>query len=250
MIFLLLTLTAALRLDCKDQCDGDHYCYLGQCYSCFYFRKQWESQIPDFGVLVGKGNGVPAYSCQNDMQHIDELQHFLQPNETGFNQTVYVGMRYQCVHFARNYWIQKYGSAFPDVDTADQIFNLTYAIDYKNGKYRNLTKFYNGRTTNIRSGDLLIWNKREPYFPYGHVAVVLDVQLGAEEPFITIGEQNYDDIWDSNQYARKLKVSLSNFGLVYIINEREITGLQPQEKCKDYDGSADDVIVGWVRLND
>lgn len=43
-------------------------------------------------------------------------------------------------------------------------------------------------TTNIRSGDLLIWNKREPYFPYGHVAVVLDVQLEAEEPYITIGE--------------------------------------------------------------
>ncbi|CAD8152897.1 unnamed protein product [Paramecium octaurelia] len=250
MIFLLLTLSAALKLDCKDQCDGDHYCYLGQCYSCTYYRKQWEAKIPDFGVLIGKGNGVPAYSCQNDTQHLDELEHFLQPNETGFNQTVFVGMKYQCVHFARYYWIQKFGSTFPGIDTADEIFDLTYGIDYKNGKYRNLTKFYNGMTTSIRAGDLLIWNKSYPYFPYGHVAVVLDVQLGAEEPYITIGEENYDDIWDSNQYARKLKVSTSNFGLVYVINEREITGLPPQEKCKDYNGSANDVIVGWVRLND
>lgn len=28
-------------------------------------------------------------------------------------------VRYQCVHYARYYWIQKYGSAFPDINTAD-----------------------------------------------------------------------------------------------------------------------------------
>lgn len=157
-------------------------------------------------------------------------------------------MRYQCVHYARYYWILKYASAFPDIDTADQIFDLDFAYDYLNGGKRQILQFKNGGKEKPLPGDLVIWNKSEPYYPFGHVAVVLDVQLSEDHPFVTIGEQNYDDIWDSQYYARKLQVTKNDLGNYYIVNKREITNLHPSEKCRDYSGSANDAIIGWVRL--
>ena len=51
-----------------------------------------------------------------------------------------------------------------------------------------MIKFSNGGIERPQTGDLLIWNKRNPYFPYGHVAVVLSVSLDTTTPYVIVGE--------------------------------------------------------------
>lgn len=67
-------------------------------------------------------------------------------------------------------------------------------------------------------GDLLIWEQSFPYFPAGHVAVIVGVDFTSSIPHVLIAEQNYDNEWDAKTYARALKVEISNTGGVTIMN--------------------------------
>lgn len=104
----------------------------------------------------------------------------------------------------------------------------------------------NGNTNWPKFGDLIIWKQAFPNMPYGHVAVVVGTDYNGTNPHIMIAEENYDEIWDSKNFARALKVTITRNGTLTLHNSRLAT--DPIEKCRDYSGSERDVVLGWVRL--
>ena len=80
------------------------------------------------------------------------------------------------MHFARHYWLIQNKTGFGNVDTADQIFNLTTARNYSSGADVKLHSFENGKTSEYPNiGDLLIYKLDAEDYPAGHVAVVVKV---------------------------------------------------------------------------
>lgn len=51
-----------------------------------------------------------------------------------------------------------------------------------------LLHFENGSIDIPQLGDLLIWKKDSDEFPYGHVAVVLNVETTSDYPHVLIAE--------------------------------------------------------------
>lgn len=84
----------------------------------------WDLQ---FGIVNGVFNGVYGYACSGD------LQYNYSPNYvylSDLNMTVYSGVKWQCVEYARRYLIMVYGVTFESVDNAFNIWeNVTNVTD-------------------------------------------------------------------------------------------------------------------------
>ncbi|KAM3131678.1 hypothetical protein pb186bvf_016209 [Paramecium bursaria] len=247
---LALSFVITIVLSQCTKCDGDHYCQNSVCTSCTSYRQKLIEQTPEWGQVVGSTYNVVAKSNKGDDQVIDkDKDTFLYPNETGLNETVYAGQAYQCVQYARQYWILEFGAAFESIDTANQIFGLKQAINYRNGGYLQMKSITNDNTDWPRVGDLLIWQKTYPNYLAGHVAVIVGTDYFSSSPKIYISEQNYDQYWDSNTYSRALKIQINNInGKLKVINQRSIENPEDIWKCRDYKGSETALILGWVRL--
>ena len=129
------------------------------------------------------------------------------------------------------WWITKFGISFGSVDTADQIFFLKEATKLKDKKMITLKSFLNHSILPPKYGDLIIYKKQlnNKNFQYGHVAVVVDVNL--KEHFIEVAEQNYNNKpWkELNKYSRKISLKLKD-GLYFLNDEMN------------------NPILGWISL--
>lgn len=104
----------------------------------------------------------------------------------------YTGLKWECVEYARRWFIQMRGITFEDVATAEDLWKLKTAKEITTGK--NIT-FMNGTRKNGKGmqatsmppvGALLIYRKTNKD-PYGHVAVVVKVNRVT----VDVAEQNY-----------------------------------------------------------
>lgn len=115
----------------------------------------------------------------------------------------YVGMRWQCVEYARRWLLFRDGVVYGDVDVAADIW--TKIDSYKrvaDGARIALEKHEEGGAVPPQVGDLLIYSRG--YLGTGHVAVVLSVDLKWRR--VTVGEQNYrNKVW-RHRHARTLKL--------------------------------------------
>lgn len=70
----------------------------------------------------------------------------------------YVGITYQCVGYARYWWMKNLSLTFGDVDDAHQILCLTKATDPRTHEPVPLGRFVNGSATRApQRGDLLLY---------------------------------------------------------------------------------------------
>lgn len=176
----------------------------------------------------------PEYSFLN-LTNKDVSLHKADPKDKGKH---YIGLVYQCVEYARRWWMKNEGITFGDIDSAYEIIYMAEGKDIYSGKSFPLARSVNGSATRApKRGDLLIYypDMDVPNWRYGHVAVVVNVDL--EKGTVSLGEQNYNNLaWDNpEKYARQIR--LFNIGGRYQLLDVGTT------VNKNKNGG---LIAGWI----
>lgn len=212
-----------------------------------------------YGTMLGVHNGVIAYSNCNSETISDDnayvpfhsaLQKRVadhQPgNGAGKTVDLYTGLQWQCVEYARRYWMvagKPESAFFGPVNNAYDIWDLRIvttvqsalsrltgsaeAKTYTLQRYLNGQRLYDGGKAPA-VGDLLIYPRQAGGFPNGHVAVIVEVTSSE----VLVAEQNWDNsVWRGafKNYSRAIPMVYDAQGLSYVL--------------KDPDGT----ILGWMR---
>lgn len=185
------------------------------------------------GFVLGEPKlGVPAYNC--NYQNIVPPE----PSEAPFDMLAYCkdargndqysGMKWQCVEYARRWWIVHFDVTLLNIPRACDIWTRTYAKRLSDAKNVALEMFGSGVSQEPpKVGDLIIWKKTAEQ-PVGHVAVVCEV----EEGVVRIAEQNVDNNikWDTH-FSREFPLQRNESTGAYILRDDE------------------DPLFGWVRVH-
>jgi len=183
-----------------------------------------------FGSILGYApGGVPAYS--SDYDSADEKEFADRYSYRSFVDGVFMGMKWQCVEFARRWLYSNLGWVFDDVAMAYDIFRLQSATEIGSGRQIPLRSFRNGSRRRPEPGAMLIWNEGGHFSTTGHVAIITAVG----ESSVRIAEQNFaHHKWPGDRdYSRELTMIVSDAGEIRI------------------DGGGDNAeILGWVMQTD
>ncbi|EPY30022.1 D-alanyl-glycyl endopeptidase-like protein [Strigomonas culicis] len=205
-----------------------------------------------FGSIMGVHQGVFAYSnCNSD--YISEDDSVIKVSGA---KNLYAGLRWQCVEYARRYWMlvgTPVPAYFGSINGAADIWALTivYTVsdattlplhrfesmtkkDYESAQQTPSSAMGNITNTVPRVGDILIYKRELPSFPYGHVAVVVEFVAGAttagaaaaSAPYVLVGEQNWDnEMWPSpyHNYSRRVNMVYDASKEVYTLVDVEGT---------------------------
>ena len=99
-----------------------------------------------------------------------------------------MGVKWQCVEFARRWLLMTRGVWMRSIPTAEQIWSLSEVVHVASGKKVKLTRHENGRSkVPPRAGDLIIY-RRAHDIPFGHVAAIVEVG----KDYVRIAEQNQE----------------------------------------------------------
>ncbi|CAG9580953.1 D-alanyl-glycyl endopeptidase-like protein [Leishmania major strain Friedlin] len=180
--------------------------------------------VTPLGTILGVFNGVFGYSNCNDSYVSTELRYINLTvpelnNETGqltyISKQFYTGLAWQCVEYARRYWMQRgtpQPAYFDSVLGAADVWNLTFVRLLSNASITlPLRRYWNGdRVTDNHQipaiGDIIIYPVQDGGFPYGHVAVIANVELSTHGA-IYVAEQNWANaVWSSphHNYTRRI----------------------------------------------
>ncbi len=190
-----------------------------------------EKRNVQFGLVLGTAStNVPAYSNGDD-SYVSMRHNSL--------YGVYMGMKWQCVEYARRWLFIRKGCTFKDVDMAsDMWYQLSYVERVVDGRHFPLKRYPNGSPTPPKKDSFIIY-KQNSVFPVGHVAVIVDVVPG----YIRIAEQNYYfDYWRYD-YARQISLIFQNG--YYYINDDRIYGwmeIQDNNQLKPLDAATIKII--------
>lgn len=173
--------------------------------------------VTKFGTVLGSANGVQgrsncAATCIDPEYSFLDLDtgavsvHARDPHQAALR---YIGTTYQCVEYARKWWMLRRDLAFGDVEGAVDIIYLTEAQNIRTGKPVPLARSINGTAQRPpRVGDLIVYyaDRQDPKWQYGHVAVVVAVDPGRGR--VSVAEQNYSNArWQSpRRYARQVRL--------------------------------------------
>jgi glutathionylspermidine amidase/synthetase len=139
---------------------------------------------------------------------------------------VYMGIKWQCVEYARRWLFIRKGCIFDSIDGAadmwTQLNNVQRVVDSKTFP---LINYPNDSPTPPRNESLLIYQRYGTDMPFGHVSVIVDVLPN----FIRVAEENYDAYYWSGNYSRQIQYVYINGS--YVIQD-------------DYP------ILGWMSVND
>jgi hypothetical protein len=196
--------------------------------------------------LLGTANNVQAYSnCRSEC--IQTEYSFLNlksktvsilPADPKREDEHYIGLVYQCVEYARRWWMEIKGITFGDIDSAYEIIYLDNGQNIYTKKDFPLARSINGTAKRApQRGDLLVYypNPTDPKWRYGHVAVIVDVDL--EKGIVSLGEQNYSNLdWEKpNEYSRQIRL-FSIGGRYRLLDIDTVTN-------KNINGG---LIAGWI----
>ncbi len=203
--------------------------------------------VTPFGQLLGSNRGVVAYSnCRSECIRPEysflNLKtgaislHQQDPKQAGLH---YVGVIYQCVEYARRWWMTQWGVRFGSVDSAWEILYLEKGRFVGRDEDFELNRFVNGQAHQPPAvGDLLVYapDRARGNWLHGHVAVVVASQPQAG--WLAVAEENYDNRpWPKGQdHARKLQ--LLQTGPYW-----QVLDLPPGQTSNPEAG----IISGWVR---
>lgn len=205
-----------------------------------------EKCVTPFGTRLGIANGVIGYSncrsvCVKPLYSFMNLENNqiknLSENPENKNWH-YIGVVYQCVEFARKWWMKNLGITFGSIDSAYQILYLQEGEYIKTGKHFPLARSINGSATIApKIGDLLIYapDRQRPNWVHGHVAVI--VAVDEKNGSLSVAEENYDNKPWQNPSAFSRKISFFKKGDYYSV--LDVTPGQP-------DHHTGGIISGWI----
>lgn len=169
-----------------------------------------------FGTLLGVADGAEARSncvstCVRPVRRFLDLDNgavSVAPERPG-EQAVSVGITYQCVGYARLWWLKNRSLTFGDVAIAHDILDLTEASDPRTGATVPLGRSVNGTARRApQRGDLVVYlaERDDPEWRAGHVAVVVAVDRA--RGVVALAEENYDNRpWQQpNAFAREIQL--------------------------------------------
>lgn len=181
-------------------------------YSSYYTLTHFNiNPNTHIGQTIDQLDGVHVY-------YNGGVNHVLARNTTddGYN----LGLQYQCVEFVKRYYYEHYQHKMPDTyGHAKDFYDATVKNGHLNPR-RNLIQFSNGLGEKPKKGDLLVYQP-SLWNPYGHVAIVAEVQKNATQ--LEIIQQNAGPFASSRA--------------IYPLSKHE-QGWHIQN----------DAIVGWLRL--
>ncbi len=176
-------------------------------------RSECETEcVTPFGTELGSNKGVVGWSnCRPAC--IDPTPHEVPSSQTGLASDTYTGISWQCVEYARRWWLMEQGIVFGSVDTADDMWSEVTSADHLASKAKRVVhKHQNGGAAIPELGDLVIYQAKPQSvgLKYGHVAVVVGVDRDAG--FVSLAEQNFlNKAWaDPKAYARRIALKLEN----------------------------------------
>ena len=161
---------------------------------------------PLFGVALGANRGVEGFSNYSSTRA---------QRGSNYVNGYYTGYKYQCVEYARRWMIIVKNSTFAKINCACDIWDLNTIENLTTGEHTPLMRIPNGSQAPPQPGALLIY-KRRLFLPFGHVAIITDVNLNQGQ--IRIAEQNEDDNWWPGDYSRELRLDKENNG--YFIRDQ------------------------------
>jgi len=97
------------------------------------------------------------------------------------------GVKYECVEYARRYYMHVFGTTFKDVDNAIDLFQLRTMTDLETNKRIPVVAIRNAPDEMPEPGDMIIWKADGPYEITGHVAIAVRV-IGPST--VQVAEQN------------------------------------------------------------
>jgi trypanothione synthetase/amidase len=170
-----------------------------------------ELVLAPFNHILGTAStNVPAYSNTDDENFIFE-RHYM--------HGIFMGIKWQCVEYARRWLLLRKGCVFKNIRHAADIWtNMTHVERVTDGQHFSLKAHPNGSPTLPKPDSFLIYSRSEEQ-PVGHVAVICDV--GPD--YVRIAEQNNKFHFWVGEYARQLPVIYKD-GLYYIEDEDQMYG--------------------------
>ena len=184
-----------------------------------------DADLP-MGTLLGTTKcGMNAYVTNYAQYRRDNPPpHDFQHYEDG----IHTGLKWQCVEFARRYWIKHFAAVLRKIPIASEIWQQTFAwaLPLESNKIVPIERFENGSHVIPMVGDLLIYGQH-PNQRTGHVAVIVEVN----ENCVRVAEQNrYNDkLWVGGHYSHEIEMTVENGGFY----------------LHDHDCPA---MLGWMRL--
>jgi glutathionylspermidine amidase/synthetase len=174
-------------------------------------RSEQGTKFAPYSAIVGiASSNVPAYSNGNDTYY---------SNENSFLNGIYMGLKWQCVEYARRWTYIRRSSIFESVEGANDMWNQLKYIERVSDKAQfPLRTHANGSPNPPINESYLIYQVQKD-MPYGHVAVIVDVLPNA----IRVAEQNFYFYYWPYNYARQIPVEFIN-GLYYIKDQYEVYG--------------------------
>lgn len=151
--------------------------------------------VSTWGEALGGATTTPAYSNCSAACVVP-----LPNREHG----IFTGIRWQCVEYARRWWLLNRGVFFGDVDVAADLWlKIDTATRASDGATLMLENHANGDAAPPRIGDLLVYGRE--YLRTGHLAVV--VAIDAQAGRLDVAEQNYlNRPWPAADHARSLEL--------------------------------------------
>ncbi|CAF4942417.1 unnamed protein product, partial [Rotaria sp. Silwood1] len=170
-----------------------------------------EQEIVPFNKIQGiASTNVPAYS--NEYNDFVSFEGF-------YVHGIYTGCKWHCVEFARRWLLLRKSCIFQNIRfAADMWQELKYVERVTDGEKFHLKIHSNGSPHKPQCGALLIYPRSEDA-PYGHVAIICEVQ----ENSIRIAEQNYQFHYWSSDYARQIPMIYRN-DCYYIEDQDNVYG--------------------------
>jgi glutathionylspermidine amidase/synthetase len=169
-----------------------------------------ENTVPYNVVLGVASSNVRAYSNGDDTFY---------SNESHVLHGTYMGMKWQCVEFARRWTFLRKSSIFESVDGADDMWNQLKYVERVTDKARFPLRRHDNGSPNLPKNDSYLIYRQQKDMPYGHVAVIIDVLPSA----IRIAEQNFNFNYWSADYARQIPVTFNN-GRYFVDDQYEVYG--------------------------
>ncbi|CAF0884538.1 unnamed protein product [Rotaria sordida] len=187
-----------------------------------------------YGEIMGYAStNVPAYSNENDT-YISYESYYL--------YGVYMGIKWQCVEYARRWLLIRKGCVFKSIVGAADIWTEVDSVQRViDGKCFPLKKHPNGSPLPPKNESLLIYTRSGIDMPYGHVAMIVDIL----PDFIRVAEENYDFSYWSRNYSREIPYRMIN-GSYYVEDEYPVFGwmtVEDNNQTKPLDEATINILI-------
>jgi len=154
-------------------------------------------------IIIGKTHGVYAYkNKEKDSKR-----------EKNFIKNVYTGLKWECVEFVRRFLLLSKNFSFNEIDHAYQLwYDFNKIMFFSKDKFMFIQVprsdfMYNS----FKTGDILVWASSDDSndkMPYGHMAIIVS---NVDDKYYKIAEQNWEDVWESDDYSRIIDIFTEPF---------------------------------------